>query len=42
MKEDQLLELIENKIGTSDEETCAGIEQILVFRDGRIEIRMLD
>ena len=42
LKEDQLLELIENKIGASDEETCAGIEQIVVFKDGRIEIRMRD
>ena len=42
MKEDQLLELIENKIGTSDVETCAGIEQIMVFKDGRIDIRMQD
>ena len=36
------LELVENKIGASDEETCAGIEQIVVFKDGRIEIRMRD
>ena len=42
MKEERLLELIENKLGASDEETCARIEQILVFRDGRIEIRMRD
>ena len=33
---------IVNKIGSSDEASCAGIEQILVFRDGRIEIRMRD
>ena len=42
LKEERLLELIENKIGASDEETCAGIEQIVVFKDGRIEIRMRD
>ena len=42
LKEERLLELIENKLGASDEETCARIEQILVFRDGRIEIRMRD
>lgn len=42
LKEERLLELIENKLGASDEETCARIEQIFVFRDGRIEIRMRD
>lgn len=42
LKEERLLELIENKIDASDEASCAGIEQILVFRDGRIEIRMRD
>ena len=42
LKEDRLLELVENKIGASDEETCAGIERIVVFKDGRIEIRMRD
>ena len=29
-------------IGASDEASCAGIEQIVVFKDGRIEIRMRD
>lgn len=42
MKEERLLELIENKLGASDEASCAGIEQIVVFKDGRIEIRMRD
>lgn len=38
-KEDHLLGLIEEMIGASDEESCAGIEHIMVFEDGRIEIK---
>lgn len=39
LKEDHLLGLIEEMIGASDEESCAGIEHIMVFEDGRIEIK---
>lgn len=40
LREDYLLSLIVEMIGASDEESCAGIEQIFVFSNGRLEIEM--
>lgn len=42
LREDYLLSLIAEMIGASDEKTCAGIEQIFVFSNGRLEVEMME
>lgn len=38
--EEDLLAHIEKQLGASDKETCAQIEKILIYPDGRVEIEI--